>query len=455
MRVKMFRKLNQKGMTLIEIIVAMAILGVVIVPTLRIFASTSGTSLRSRERQRATSVAEGTMESFKAYNMEALCRQFKSGTFGGVKPSTDPAKPLIMDVTAQLGGSSIAPLRDDYTLNGVADVYEFHIQNAASEGYVYDVDITATPRIAPTVLKMDVTNAYSDAIISLDEELTYTAKGELEDMAKDLLVNNIASYHSGATNPEVTNFETSNFKRVIDITVEDNGGASQKVVVEMTCTAKVKVDYKYTVGGGTQTGTKTYEEDVLKKEIELDGDQTEWVVYNNQDTIGGATAAIEHGAKHFKLNQIFLYYFPVYPSAFGTGAEDEINISGTLTGLYNSSGASDAKAYGYEPLRLVVAKQASTRLSDVDLNLGEVSYNLDVNNTVGGGGEVELRSNLEENLAPGSVAAHPTITGFVAASGDLMNEVQDKVALLYDVEIHVKEAGKADEVAYFIGTMNE
>lgn len=445
MEVKRIDKLNQKGMTLIEVIVAMAILAVVIVPTLRIFASTSGTNLRSRQRQRATSVAEGVMESFKAYNMEALCRQFVSGTFGGVVSDATTTMNVFAGYNSGGTPTEISPLRDDFTLRDDADYYRFHIANAASEGQLYDVDIMATPAIAPDVLKMDNANEYSDAIICLEEDSAYTARDELENLAKTALETNMA-----ASNPTVDNVEIYNFKRVIDVTVDDNG-TTQKVTMKVTCTASATVNY--TAGG--ISGTASYDDSLLKYECILDPTtlDTEVTYYDNTGTIGGLQAG---GVKRCKLNQIYLYYFPVYASAFGTGAKDEINIKGTLTDLYNpGSGVSDPKAYGYEPLKIIVAKQLSTRVSGVDLNNSEVTYDVDVSGALSGGGETEFRSNLQVALTPGgSVPSVPTISGFTS-SGKMDEEVMERVPLLYNVEIHVFEAGKLEEVATFIGTMNE
>lgn len=468
MRVKKIDKMNQKGMTLIEILVAMAILAVVVVPTLRIFADTSWTNLRSQHRQRATSVAEGTMESLKAYNMESLCRQFMNGDFKGVVKSTDPAKSTVMSVVAVYGSSEENPLRDDFTLKPVPDQYKFKVFNATSEGRFYDIDIVATPRITSDVLKMDDANAYSDAIITLDESSAYEDKGKLEDKAAEKLANSIASLHSGATDPEVNTVEFSDFKRTINITVNGTDSA-QTVVVKVSYTAKAKISYKYKSAGASYTDT--WETDLQLEHDWGGGDEdsedgaptTENTVYDNTATIGGKTVHLANGDKHFKLNQIFLYYFPLYDSGFGTGAADEINLEGTLSNLYSYSSVTDSKAYGYEPLKFTVAKQVTTRLTDTDLNICEAGYDLDVKCTVSGGGKVELSSNLDANLSTvGGVASSPSISGFLDAPDDakyapgtLTDKIQDRVALLYDVEIDVYEAGTTNKVAEFTGTMNE
>lgn len=458
MRVKSNRKLNRKGMTLVEVIVAMAILAIVVAPALRIFASTSSTNLRSRLRQRATSVAEGIMESFKAYDVEQLCRQFSAGNFKGVVASGDAARPTTMSAKAVYGVTETEPLRTDGTLRDDADSYKFTVQNAVSEGQYYDVDILVKPRVATDVLKMDDANVYSDAIITLKEDTAYDAKGKLQLLAENTFETNFSSYHSSATDHDIDSVDITDFKRVIDLEVDDDGTV-QTVVMKVTYTCKAEVVYHYSTGVGAgasaHSGSKTYDETEMKYEAVLDEtpgalDPTQLKVYDNSGTIAG----VELSGKRSKLNQIYLYYFPTYADKFGSGAKDEINIDCYLTNLYNPGVVADAKAQGYEPLKITVAKQQATTLTEAELNHGEVNYAIAVNGSLAGGGQVELQTNLEENLAPlGSVIAPPVISGYSSCES-VKDSLVDRVVLLYDVEIHVFEAGTTDEVATFVGTLN-
>lgn len=454
-RVKRNGKLNRKGMTLVEVIVAMAILAIVLAPALRIFASTSGTNLRSRLRQRATSVAEGIMESFKAYNVEQLCRQFSAGNFKGVVGSTDTARPTTMSAKAVYGSVERDPLRTDGTLRDDADRYKFNVQNAVSEGQYYDVEILVTPRVATDVLKMYDANAYSDGIIALKEQSGYDALGALKTRAETTFETNFSSYHSSASGHAVDSVDITDFKRVIDLDVDDDGTV-QTVVMKVTYTCKAKVNYHYSDGTGSHTSSKDYTETDMKLEEVLDttpgaANPTQLKIYDNTSTIAG----VELSGKRSKLNQLYLYYFPVYEDKYGSGAKDVINIDCSLTNLYNPGIVADPKAQGYEPLKITVAKQQATTLTEAELNHGEVNYNVSLNGTVAGGGQTELLTNLDENLAPlGSVIAPPSISGFSSCE-TVKDGIVDRVVLLYDVEIHVFEAGTTDEVASFVGTMNE
>lgn len=458
MRVKGMFKLNRKGMSLIEVIVAIAILAVVIVPTLRIFASTAGTNFRSRQRQRATSVAEGTMETLKAYSMSEICSQFENSNFKGIVPSASTA----MTVSAYKSGVHVPVFKDDNTWNREADTFEFHVTDAASEGQLYNVDITATARLAPNVMRIESPNKYSDAVIELNEDMAYTMRDKMKAEAESEVEDNFASYHPGATSVSVdsTSTELSDFTRVIDLTVNDSGG-KQTVKVEITYTAKADVSYSYMVGDVPHTGaSKSFDETLLTYKQDFSGDGSgvyEWIAYDNTYTIGGDEELYPGSLrKNYKLDQIMLFYFPCYSvgSAFGTGARDEINIKGTLSGIYKPSTSTDPEMYGCEALQVIVAKQFSTRISGVDLIQGDAFYNPNVNCSVSGGGEADLKHNLEEPFATSGTLS-PSVTGFTNEA-ELKSADVDRVILLYDVDIKVYESGNPTRVvAEFIGTMNE
>lgn len=458
------RKVNHKGMTLIEVVVAMAILAIVVTPALRIFASSSGTNLRSRQRQRATTVAEGVMESMKAYTLEQLCVQFYNSSFKGITSETaNPASMSVVGIDAAgTELSSPLPLRSDMTLNRDLYGYKFKVQNAASEGMYYDIEATVVPSSthSPDVLSMYSPNAYSDAIICLNEDMNYDVQSKLDEKARTEFENNFSSYHSGASSHTIDSVTISNLKRLIELDVADDG-STQKVVVKVTYTCEAKVDYHYISGGtGANTsGSKTYDDTLMKIEMLLPDEsstETSWTVYDNSATIGGVAV----NGKRSKLDRIFLYYYPNYAEVFGTGATDEIVVSGNLTGLYSYSAGmtqGDSRALGFYPMELVVAKQLSARIPDMDLHLGETGYAVSVTNSLSGSGQMAFKSNLGEYIgkqSPAPVISSPSISGF-ADTNTLKDGFKDRVFLLYDVEIHVYRAGTTEEVATFTGTMNE
>ena len=66
---------DNKGMTLIELLVAIAMLGVVVSPFLKTFTISARQNNKARETFRATTVAQNLMEGLRAFSLEEICTQ--------------------------------------------------------------------------------------------------------------------------------------------------------------------------------------------------------------------------------------------------------------------------------------------------------------------------------------------------------------------------------------------
>lgn len=456
--IKLFRrrtKLNQKGMTLVEVIVAMAILTIVVVPTLRMFASASSTNHTSRLRQRATIVGESVMESFKAFDMETLCKQFRDGKFPGVTADTGVT---TMSVTATIDGSEKSPFRPDDELDEDATAYTFKANNVLSEGQYYDVMVEAKPIAEPDdILRMDSPNAYSDAIIKFDQDFNDRIYADMVTTARTLCTTDKGSLTSFA----ITDVKLSDFSRNITLDVDDSG-SSQQVKVSVDCTCKATVSYSYrALEGGVmknKTDSATYTEVDMGTSVTLpDATSTEttWTVYDNSATIAGTSI----NGRKCKLNQIYLYYYPVYASTFGIGAFDVITLDANLTKLYDPSMTTEPEAEGYLPLYLNIAKQLDTSVTDATLNNNEMAHSTRIDGSITGGGKAVLTTNVSKNLSTiGSVMSPVTIIPGFSEIRTFDTDPAGEVELLYDLTVHVyknDKNGVSEEVATFKGTKND
>ena len=77
-RIQKLNKLNNKGVTLVEIIVAMAILAVVVVPFVHSFVTAARTNSKARDTLYATTIAEDIMELFEDVNVEKESANIKT-----------------------------------------------------------------------------------------------------------------------------------------------------------------------------------------------------------------------------------------------------------------------------------------------------------------------------------------------------------------------------------------
>lgn len=71
-------RLNNKGITLVEVMAAIAILAVVTVPFLNSFLASARSNQKARDMLRATTVAQNLMESVEAFSLEEICTQINN-----------------------------------------------------------------------------------------------------------------------------------------------------------------------------------------------------------------------------------------------------------------------------------------------------------------------------------------------------------------------------------------
>ena len=61
---------SNKGFTLVEVLVAILVLSIILVPLLSAFVVSANTNAKARRTLRATTLAQNVMEELKAYSLE-------------------------------------------------------------------------------------------------------------------------------------------------------------------------------------------------------------------------------------------------------------------------------------------------------------------------------------------------------------------------------------------------
>ena len=74
-------KLNNQGMSLVEVLVAMIIISIAGVAFLQSFTYATKYNILSREKQHAMGLAQSIMEDFKAYSLEDMDGKFSGSSF--------------------------------------------------------------------------------------------------------------------------------------------------------------------------------------------------------------------------------------------------------------------------------------------------------------------------------------------------------------------------------------
>lgn len=132
------RKLNKDaGFSLLELLIAVVILAIIVIPLLNLFLSSNRLNIKSRQTLRATTAAQDIMEGLKAYNLEEIQAQF-----------ADPASGFyVIDSRMIKGGVDEEDTLEVDGTNAHADgLYVFSMKELNMQGSKFDAKITLDGR---------------------------------------------------------------------------------------------------------------------------------------------------------------------------------------------------------------------------------------------------------------------------------------------------------------------
>lgn len=167
---KLYR--DAQGMSLVEVIIAITILGLVAVPVLHSLTTAMVYNQKARNRQEMTLTAESIMETFKGYDLETFKTQFDSGNVPILGVTASSYSPTTTKSVGLSSGEN-------------ATEYGFMIKglDMGNGQQLYDVRITATPNSLETVMVPDKAETTREAIykgdLSLDANALQKAKEEV------------------------------------------------------------------------------------------------------------------------------------------------------------------------------------------------------------------------------------------------------------------------------------
>ena len=155
------RQLNNEGFSLVELLIAIVILSIIVVPLLHSFVTSARTNAKSRTTMHATAIAEDVMEMFEAHSLEEM-----SDIYTGASPAGFTNTAVKDDTT----GIWTYTIRDDSTTSGTYDV-------------VVKVDPTAYSAVN-SVARVDISNlagnlnaVYSEVADGAKEAYSYFGGG--------------------------------------------------------------------------------------------------------------------------------------------------------------------------------------------------------------------------------------------------------------------------------------
>lgn len=343
------QQLNKNaGFSLLELLIAVTILAIITIPMLHMFVTSAKINGKSRITLRATVLAQDIVEGLKAYHIDEIQDQFN-----GVED-------FEMLNTSVIAGDCTYKEDVDREKPGK---YYFVLKNAKLENSRFDV-----------LISVDATGYVEGTTPTKHNSFLNTS-----DVAKVASMNKStdASYEQSRLQDEAA-LEKAVLALSIpgdDITYKTAG---------LTCDRTITVCF---LDGGTVTGE---DESILNK-------TNAFVTYNYKFTYGGknytyippAMEVIDGEGNSglpcgsFTGNNFYFFYYPLYDAK-----KDEL--------IFDVTGVNRTEE---NPLKLYIAKQTDSSLTDAKLNQAETSYKpvVNVRNTTGSK-TFRIYTNLGRNL---------------------------------------------------------
>ncbi len=398
---------NNKGMSLVETLVAVAILSIAVGPILYMFVYTTRYNAKARLKQRATNAAVTVMENLKATDMRTLYRQFYV---------TDEEAGTHLDSTPFLYGNPGAT----YSTAGVdADTYEgtYWISNmsfssaSSSDDNKYDVKITAVNGRKEHLTLTPNFDKFRDLIFqerTTDVSLSYDPYYIADSIIKA----------EGISTDAVEKISVSRDIYIYTAELNEYGA-------RVTSDHSIIVEYKYNysikkVGVVTPVvGTYGYVAgDDSRKHLRV------LLTLPEIDDLGN----------HETLGNVYFYYYPAYKNAYTTnddGSDSDyiINVSEDNMFLENTS----------HEINLFVSRQyTSLSLEPVKVKILDGKYSLNLSSTDGHTKMVNVYNMLyKTNIVDGSVSTKNGID-MVTGPHNTLIDLKAESGIIEDVSLTTK-----------------
>lgn len=137
------RKRNKDaGFSLVELLIAVVILAIIVIPLLNVFLSSNRLNIKSRKTLRATTAAQDIMEGLKAYDINELKAQFQDPASGFYVIDSRLIKGGVGLNGEDASGTSV-PVNDPAAVQGL---YVFSMKDVSLQGSKFDAKIVVDAR---------------------------------------------------------------------------------------------------------------------------------------------------------------------------------------------------------------------------------------------------------------------------------------------------------------------
>jgi prepilin-type N-terminal cleavage/methylation domain-containing protein len=265
---------NNKGLTLVELIVAVAILAIIVLPLLKAFVISTDTNAKAKEKLRTTELAQNIMEGLEAISLSQVEDQF-------CNPGTDNC-----DFTLLTGQKQMTVCRMETDTDGI---YSFAMKDLNASGKKYDARITVSTN---RDMAENGTENNADDVVNISRiDAGHDALSVPSKTTNDIMASIVTQ------DPDI---EQSDISRTITVLIETVSGISDPY-------QRVTVSYQFT---WKKNGTDYVFPNGASSNLYSD------VIFENA------------GAAERTLSNVYLFFYPWYTSTQGN-LSDTIIISNT------------------------------------------------------------------------------------------------------------------------------
>lgn len=441
--------ISNSGFSLVELLIAVTILAIIVIPLLHMFITSTKINVKSRQTLRATTVAQDIMEGLKAYTLEEVRSQFEppEGAEGsGYHYPTDGF--YVIDSSMIQGG-----VRELTELEHEGEeIYYFGIENIKLQGGEYDalIELDASTYGSKAEEKRKNPGA---GIVAHDNEFNGNFYAELGSVAEVSGSGDEASKATDSSfheNKKLNEAVLQDVKQQIEANILSSGGTVPDDFDELKLEDVLigrTIDVIISAKDSEQcnaTITFTYQ-------CEYDGQN-----YTSNGDAGFAGGVVNDIQRTFSSGNFYLFYYPEY------SVTDKINII-----LEDADRLFDAD----KPLMrsFVLAKQIR---SDVDSSLNVIAPELsegDLRNMENAyqaqvyikamaamNNDLVFRTNIDSNLIKNDTdGTRDSLGGVMIGSNSLATphihncsftgeDVSEKAtSVIYDAKITIYKSGAA------------
>lgn len=457
---KEYRKTSDAGFSLVELLIAVTILAIIVIPLLHMFVTSTKINVKSRQTLRATTVAQDIMEGLKAYTLEEVSAQFAppEGVSGG--SFHYPSEGFYV-VNSSLIQGGVRDLTEDMDGHVEGDeIYYFGIENLKMQGGEYDAlikldastygenkDSTASPhdnvyngKFYAEIGSVAETNDGGETAKETDS--SYHESKKLADAVKKSAKQNIGEQitDAGGTLPddwdalwddmEIADIVT---RRDINVVIDDAGSKDAEGNEQCMATINFTYECSYKYGGIEYTCTTS----------------------GDAGSEGGEVVNI---SRKFSSGNFYLFYYPIYKSTLVDHIQFEIKNTAKLLDKDHPLLKSITLAKQIRSDVDVDAGVIGPDLTEAELRAKESAYLADVGISADGAPESKLtfRRNVETNMVKNPLTGKwDSIMGVSYSHGSSImsmidecdftgEKASEKVTnIIYDIEITVYQTGAA------------